>query len=176
MIIKEIRNRRSVREYQSKEVPDELITEVIKAGQFAPTARNNRAIEYVVVKDEKTKKDIFNLVGQEFVKQAPVLIIPISDTEKIEAPVETAIKLSMHDLAAASENIFLQATALGLGTVWKNLKVETGEIEKIKNMLDIPKRYTLINIIPLGYPETMPEPKTDEDFDLKKIHQEKWQG
>jgi len=166
MIIKEILNLRSAREYKSKEVPQEYIIEIIKAGQFAPTACNNRAIEFVVVRNQKTKNNIFEIVGQEYIKEAPVLIISVSDTTKTNCPIQ--------DLSVASENMFLQATALGLGTVWKALKKEFGEEKKIKKLLGIPEQYTVINIIPVGYSKKEPEPHTDKDFDDKKIHEERW--
>ena len=167
MIIKEILNRRSVREYKEKAVAEEYITEIIKAGQFAPTAHNNRAIEFIVVRDQSTKDKIFEIVGQEFLKEAPVLIIPVSDTTQTNCPVQ--------DLSVASENMFLQATALGLGTVWKALKAEYAEEEKIKKLLGIPEQYRAINIIPVGYPKEKPLPHTDKDFKANKIHHEKWQ-
>ena len=166
MVIKEILNRRSVREYKTDDVPEEYIIEIIKAGQFAPTARNNKAIEFIVIKNQQTKDKIFEIVGQEFVKEAPILIIPVSDTAKTNCPIQ--------DLSVASENMFLQANALGLGTVWKALKTEFNEAEKIKKMLKIPEKYTATNIIPVGYPKDKPEPHTDKDFDAKKIHKESW--
>ena len=165
MIIKEITNRRSVREYKNKEVPDGDIGKIIKAGQFAPSARHNQAVEFIVVRNQQTKDEIFEIAGQEFVKQAKVLIIPISDTEK-------STNLAVQDLSAASENMFLQATALGLGTVWKNVRPEWEE--RVKKLLGVPARYKVINIIPVGYPKEKPIPHTDKDFDAKKIHQEKW--
>lgn len=164
MITKEIKNRRSIRSYKADSVPEEYITEVIKAGQFAPTAKNNKAVEFVVVREQKTKEEIFAVCGQEFVKEAQVLIIPTSDTEKSVLPVQ--------DLAVASENMFLQATALGLGSVWKNLSQEWSET--VKKIIGIPERYKVINIIPLGFPQEPPAPHSDGDFDDKKIHREKW--
>ena len=166
MVIKEIANRRSVREYKIDAVPKEYIIEIIKAGQFAPSARHNLAIEFVVVKNQETKNRIFEIVGQEFIKQAAVLIIPATDTTKTNCPVE--------DLSVASENMFLQATALGLGSVWKAIKKEFNEEEKIKKLLGIPQQFKVINIIPVGYPKEKPEPHTDKDFNSAKIHREKW--
>jgi len=166
MIIKQIANRRSVREYKIDAIPEEYIIEIIKAGQFAPSARHNLAIEFVVVKNQETKNRIFEIVGQEFIKQAAVLIIPATDTTKTNCPVE--------DLSVASENMFLQATALELGSVWKAIKKEFNEEEKIKKLLGIPQQFKVINIIPLGYPKEKPEPHTDKDFNSAKIHREKW--
>lgn len=164
MVIKEILNRRSVKEYKSKEVPQKYIIEIIKAGQFAPTARNNKAVEFVVIRNQKTKDRIFEIVGQEYVKEAAVLIIPVSDTTKTNCLIQ--------DLAVATENMFLQATSLELGTVWKNLQPEWAK--KIKKLLRIPANYTAINIIPVGYPTKECEPHTDKNFDNKKIHKEQW--
>jgi len=166
MIIKEILNRRSVREYKEKAVLEEDITEIIKAGQFAPTASNNQAVEFLVIRDQQTKDKIFEIVGQEFIKEASVLIIPVSNTTQTNCPVQ--------DLSIASENMFLQATALGLGTVWKALKAEDAEEEKIKKLLGIPEQYMAINIIPVGYPKEKTIPHPDEDFNAQKIHHEKW--
>jgi len=167
MVTKEIQNRRSVREYKPDAVPKEYIIEIIKAGQFAPTARHNAAVEFIVVEDQKTKDKIFEIVdGKEFVKEAPVLIIPVTDTTKTNCPVE--------DLSVAAENMLLQATSLGLGTVWKALKSESEEREKVKKLLGIPEQYMTINIIPVGYPKERPEPHGDQDFDEKKIHKERW--
>ena len=164
MILKEILNRRSVREYRSKAISEEDIIEIIKAGQFAPTAKNNKAIDFIIIRNQKTKDKIFEIVGQEFVKEAPVLIVPVSDTTKTNFPIQ--------DLAVATENMFLQATALGLGTVWKNLHPEW--LEEIKKLLGIPAKSTAINIIPVGYPQNKPKPHTDGDFDIQKIHKEQW--
>jgi len=164
MILKEILNRRSVREYRSKAISEEDIIEIIKAGQFAPTAKNNKAIDFIIIRNQKTKDKIFEIVGQEFVKEAPVLIVPVSDTTKTNFPIQ--------DLAVATENMFLQATALGLGTVWKNLHPEW--LEEIKKLLGIPAKSTAINIIPVAYPQNKPEPHTDRDFDIQKIHKERW--
>ncbi|HOK94358.1 MAG TPA: nitroreductase family protein [Candidatus Pacearchaeota archaeon] len=165
MVIKEIQNRRSIREYKPDDIPDEYIQEIIKAGEFAPSAMNNRAVEFIVVRDSKTKEDIFNIVGQTFVKKAPVLIIPTTDTRKTNFVVE--------DLAVVSENMFLQATALGLGTVWKAVGGGVWE-EKIKEILGVPEEYKIINIIPVGYPKEKVFPYVDADFDPKKIHKERW--
>ena len=165
MVIKEISNRRSVREYKPDEVPEKDIVEIIEAGQFAPTARHNQAVEFVVVKKQETKDKIFEIAGQECVKEAKILIIPVSDTTKSD--------FAIQDLSVASENMFLQATALGLGTVWRNLQADDKE-DKIKNLLGIPERYKAINIIPVGYPKNKPEAHTDKNFDSRKIHKEKW--
>ena len=166
MIIKEILNRRSVRDFKPDIVGDESIMEIIKAAQFAPTARDNRAVEFIVIREQATKDqlDVILESQQEYVKIAPVIIIPVIDTEKSV--------LSTQDLSIASENIFLQATAEGLGTVWKN--VNPAQAGEIKKLMKIPDNFTLINIIPVGYSDEKLDPHSDEEFKTEKIHNEKW--
>ena len=165
-MIKEILNRRSVRNFKPTPLPEADILEIIKAGQLAPTARHNMATEFIVIKNQRTKEALFKLHPnkQEFLKEAPVLIIPVSDKTKSPLPIQ--------DLSVATENMFLQATALGYGTVWKNLPPELEPA--VKKLLHIPENFTLINIIPVGIPATKIEPHSEKEISLKKIHFEKW--
>ncbi len=164
-MIKEIISRRSVRSYKSTPVKEKDTIEIIRAAQFSPSGRHSRAWEFIIVNDKKEKDEIYNLIGQEFIKEAPILIVPTVDTKKTN--------LGMQDLAIASENIFLQAAQLGLGTVWKNLDAEWAS--KVKKILNIPDYFLVINIIPLGYPKEIVSPHTEkDDFESSKIHWGKW--
>lgn len=166
MVIEAIAKRRSVREYKPDAVSDEDIKEIIKAAQFAPTAHGNKAVEFIVIRNPEMKEKIFEIVGQDYVKVAPVLIAAVIDLEKSELPVQ--------DLSIAAGYMFLQATALGLGTVWKNLSADWEK--EVKKMLGIPQNFRMINLVPVGNSaEKLPD-HSDEEFSEKKIHEELWQG
>ncbi|MFH1780596.1 MAG: nitroreductase family protein [Candidatus Nealsonbacteria bacterium] len=164
MVIKEIVNRRSIREYKDEIVPNEAILEIIKAAQFAPTAKNNRAIEFIAIKDQDMKDKICAILEQEFVKKASVLIVPVIDPEKTPCPVQ--------DIAIAAENMLLQVVALGLGAVWKNVRSEPSV--QIKALLGIPENFLLNTMLPIGYPNEEKPVHTEADFNKSKIHNEKW--
>ncbi|MDD2758362.1 MAG: nitroreductase family protein [Patescibacteria group bacterium] len=164
MILKEIANRRSVREFKDEPVSEEAIADIIRAGQFAPTAMSSHAVNFIVIQKQEIKEAIFKIIGQEFIRRAPVLIIPAIDTGKSILPVQ--------DLSVATENMFLQATALGLGSVWKNLTDQWAK--KVKTLLNIPNNFLIINILPFGRPAKPPVPHGDADFDIRKIHYENW--
>jgi nitroreductase len=163
MIIEQIKKRRSFRAYKSDTVSDELISEVIKAAQFAPTAYGRGAIEFLIIKDQEIKNAIFEIVDQEYIKEAPVLIIPVA-TDQAALPVQ--------DLSIASAHMFLQATALGLASVWKNMTPQWEE--KVREIVGVPAGFRMINIIPLGFPNEEKIEHSDEEFKTEKIHQEKW--
>lgn len=162
MIIDAIRKRRSVRSFKKDEVTDEQIREIIMTGEMAPSAKGNHGIEYLVIRNRNTKNKIYEIMHQPFLKEVPVLIIPIVKTEITVAPIQ--------DISVATENMFLQATSMGLGTVWKNIHED--QVEPVKKILNIPENYTVINIIPVGFPDHQPPPHKDEDFNGKKIHWE----
>jgi nitroreductase len=166
MILPAIQERRSVREYETKEVPQALIWEIIQAAQYAPTGMNNRAVEYVVLRGAETKKRLFEILEpkQPFIKEAPAIIIPVTDTRK--TIVATA------DLAIASSFIMTQTTALGLGTVWKH--IDPDKAHEVGKFLGLPPEYILINALPVGYPKKKMPDHQEKEFSENKIHQEKW--
>jgi len=165
MVIEPIVWRRSVREYSEEPVLDEAIESMIKAAQFAPTAMNKREVEFVIVREQYTKEKLCAVLGQDFIKNAPVLVLMAADP-----------KLGLYceqDLALASGFVMIQAAALGLGTVWKH--IEDGEQkESVRRILGLPKDYVFINVIPVGYPATDLPDHNDDDFDVSKIHIERY--
>lgn len=164
MIIEPILRRRAVKKYSSKPVNDPDILEIIRAGQYAPTSHHNASVEFIVIKDASTKEQLFTLLGQEFLKEAPVIIVPIIDSAKTHFPVQ--------DLSVASENIFVQAASMGLGTVWKNVGEEFAA--GVKTILSAPETHVIINLIPVGYPAEEVLPHTEKEYSEKKIHREHW--
>ncbi|MDD5251576.1 MAG: nitroreductase family protein [Patescibacteria group bacterium] len=164
MLIDAISRRRSIRDFSDVSVSDEEIGELLRAAMYAPTSRNNRAVEFIVVRDAATKEDLFQVVGQDFIRQAPILVIPVTDPSKTHQPIQ--------DISIASAFIMLQATAMGLGTVWKHLQPEW--VEAVKRRLGIPESMTVINLLPVGRPAEVPEPHRPEEHDPQRIHPEKW--
>lgn len=164
MIIKEIINRRSVRKFKNKEIKKADLMEIIKAAQFAPSAKHNAAVEFIIIKDQTQKNKLFDIVGQDFIKEAPILIVPVTDNSKTNCPIQ--------DISVATMAIFLQATNLKLGSVWKNISID--KIDSVKKLLNIPDNFSVINILPLGYPDEKISPHTDAEFSEKKIHYEKY--
>lgn len=167
MLIESIKKRRSIRVYKSDPIADEMVEEVIRAGKLAPSAHGTDALEFIVIKKQETKEAIFVIVGQDveqaFVKEAPVIIIPVATHEA---------KLPVQDIAVASENMFLQATELGLGSVWKNVAPEFEG--QIKTLLGIPDNARVINLIPLGFSGEKKEEYAEDISVTEKIHVEKW--
>jgi nitroreductase len=161
-MIPAILKRRSIREFKSDQIPKDNILEIIKAAQFAPSAKNNKSWEFFVIKNQEIKNKLQELLGQDFIARAPIIIIPAIDPNISVEPVA--------DLSLVTENIFLQAADLNLGTVWKNVRSEF-ETE-VKKIAGIPDNLKIINLIPLGVTNEEKPAHSDSDFDKSKIH---WQ-
>jgi nitroreductase len=138
-----IRDRRSIRRYQRKDVPDEKLMQVLEAGRWAPSAHNCQCRKFIVIKDEKTRKDLARIATYgSFLAGAPVAIAVVIDPSLSNHPVE--------DGAAATQNMLLATYALGLGSCWIG-SYGSGYEERAQRILGIPSDKRLLSLISLGY-------------------------
>ena len=104
-----VNTRRSIREYDSKEVEDEKIEKILKAAMQAPGSRlKAEPWEFIVVKNKETLKKIGEIKPR--VTDAPVAIVLVANIER--AFYKT---MWQQDMSAAAENMLLEACNLGLG-------------------------------------------------------------
>ena len=153
-VMEAILNRRSIRRFTDKPIAKEDITSLLRAAMMGPTARNCQEWEFVVVRDKATFKKITSVHPYaQMLAQADCAIVVCGNTQREHAP-----GYWMADCGAATQNILLAATALGIGSV--------------SAILGLPPHVKPLNIIALGYPN---EKKEEVDrFDPAKIHLEKW--
>jgi nitroreductase len=160
--LKILKERRSIRKYQKKEVPKEIIEDIIDCARFAPTAINIQPWEFIVITDKNKREKIADITDYgKFIKDAPVCIgVFCKDT-----------KYYLEDGSAATTYILLAAKAYGLGSCWiaGDKKIYA---EKIREILGVPEGYKLISLISIGYPDEEPKPKKRDLEEV--IHWEKW--
>ncbi|MDD5127528.1 MAG: nitroreductase family protein [Dehalococcoidales bacterium] len=78
-----IKQRRSIRGFSSKEVPDEFVAQMLEAARLAPSGSNRQPWNFIVVRDPSTKKELRRIcLGQHFIEQAPVLIVCFANLER----------------------------------------------------------------------------------------------
>ncbi len=156
-----IKSRRSVRKYDKKDVPNEIIGQIIFAGTQAPSAGNIQPWVFIVIKDEKIKKELsIAALRQDHVFKAPVVIAVAADLEKTGDKYGERGKIlySIQDTAVAIENMLLAAHDLGIGSCW----VGAFEEEKVKEILNMSDRLRPVALITIGYPlsyDTTKKPK-----------------
>jgi len=166
-----IYERVSIRKYKPDPVPDELILELLKAGNAAPSAGNLQARDFVVVKNPETKKKIAKAaLEQMFIASAPVVIVVCANYPRSMRIYGERGKLyAEQDATAAVENILLAAHALGLGAVWVGAFYENA----VSKILDLPEFVRPISIIPVGWPDEKPAKRSRYPVE-ELTHWERW--
>ncbi|MGB9903459.1 MAG: nitroreductase family protein [Desulfotomaculales bacterium] len=151
-----IRERRSVRRYQSRPVPSEAITALLEAARWAPSAGNLQPWFFYVVTKQKEKELLAKAaLNQHFISQAPVCLVVCAEPERSARVYGDRGRYlyCFQDTAAAAQNILLAAFALGLGACWVGAFRE----EEVRLGLSLPKGLLPVALIPVGYPAGEPE-------------------
>jgi len=146
-----IKTRRSVRNFLPDDIPDKVIASLLEAAVWAPTAGNAQPWYFYVLRDEYLKKKLTEAaLSQEFIAQAPVVIIACADLDRAQASyAKRGVDLyCLQDTAAAVQNILLCAHAMGLGACWVGAFDETAAAD----LLDLPRHHRPVAVIPIGRP------------------------
>jgi len=154
MVLEAIKKRQSVRSYQDKEIPEEILQQILEAGRLAPSAKNTQSWKFIVVRDKTLRKKLVPACkNQEFVGEAPVVIVGCAtNPDYVMTCGEHAYSI---DLAIALEHMSLEAASLGLGTCW----IGSFYQDQVKEILGVPERVRIVNLLILGYPKKL-GPKT----------------
>ena len=165
-VIDNILNRKSVRQYTDRPVEEEKISLMLRAGLAAPSARDLRPQELVVIRDRATLDSMAaELSNAKMLSQAQLAIIVCGDTT-------VNPRFWMIDGSATAENILLAAESLGLGAVWTAAYPYAERIDVARRFANLPDHIQPLCIIPVGYPKGPQAPK--DKFTEKKIHYEKF--
>ena len=165
IILEHIMSRKSVRQYTERPVQIETIEEIIKVGMSAPTGKDRRPWEFIIVDDrEKLDKLSEGLPHAKMLKKASVAIVVAGNEE------------TSHywylDCSAAAQNILLAIEAKGLGGVWTCAYPFEDRVKHVQQELGMPAMVKPLCIIPVGYP--MGIHKAKDKFNKAKIHHGKW--
>jgi len=146
-------NRRSIRKYDSRPVPDELLDIVLAAGIHAPSGMNTQGVRLVAVRDAETialmsklNAAVMNATSDPFYG-APCVIVVLADPEIYGGWVE--------DGALAMGNLMNAAYALGLGSCWIHRAKQVFDAPEGKELLrkwGLPEHLRGVGNCILGYP------------------------
>ena len=153
-VLKIIKERRSVRNFQKKDIPEEIIKKLIDALVWAPSAGNLQSGKFYFVKDDKTKRDIAaTALNQTFIAEAPLVVVGCTDRRIEHRYGDRGVNLyTIQDVACSIMNMMLVAWENGLGSVWVGAFRESDVFE----ILDMPNNLRPVSIVPLGYPSRIP--------------------
>ena len=157
--------RRSVRKFTNDRVSDEAISELLHAAMSGPSACNKKPWEFYVVKSREAVERLRQTTA--FSKmEAPIAIVVCANLDK--AMPGGFQPFWVQDTSAATENILLRVTDLGLGACWCGIHPVKRSEDRVKEALDLPKNIVPLNIIWIGHPGEDPEPR--DQYDEQTVH------
>ena len=161
--------RRSVRKYKDGQVTDAELDQVLQAGLYAPTAKNNQKPVMVAVRDKETRDKLSKanaaIMGVETdpFYGAPCVIVVLADP---------AFPTWIDDGSLVMGNLLNAAHALGLGSCWVNRAREyydTAEGKELLKAWGVPETYRGIGNVILGYADEEPAPKDRVEGRIIKV-------
>ena len=158
--------RRSIREYTSEKVSEKDIKAMLEAAMAAPSASNLKPWHFIVVTDRQILDNLAKAHPHSKALVKASLCIVVCGDAKI-SPL-----FWIHDCSAATENLLLALTALGLGAVWLGVHPSEERINAVRKVLGIPENVIPLNLIPIGHPAEQKEPRTQ--YDKLRVHREQW--
>ncbi|WP_010291851.1 nitroreductase family protein [Clostridium senegalense] len=179
-MIKEIKTRRSIRNYSNKLVENEKIIQLIESARLAPSGSNTQPWNFIIVKSELVKQKIAQVAHkQKWMLSAPVFIVCVADIRcRIKENVDVILnenspqeelKQIIRDTSISVEHILLEAESLGLGSCWVAWFIQ----DEIRQVLNIPNDKYVVGIITIGYANETPEARPRKTI-KEIIHYETW--
>jgi len=160
--------RRSIRKFTNQPVAEDQIELLLKAAMVAPSARDTRSWQFVVLRDRKLLSRVPEVHPYaSMVPEAGLAILVCADTRLESIEGYWAI-----NCAAATENILLQAQQVGLGAVWLGVYPRKERIDGLRKLCAVPEPVVPFALIPVGHPGEHKPPA--ERYDPAKVHQDRY--
>ena len=145
-----IYKRRSVRKYTETPVTDAQVKQIIRSGMAAPSAKNSQEWVFIVLREPEIYKTFSEVHVNAFaMKTAQAAILVCADLSKEQDPGQG---WWIQDCSAAMENMLLEATDLGLGSLWLGVHPKPERIACLKEVCKLPEGIEPLGIVALGEP------------------------
>jgi len=163
-----ILSRRSIRKYNKKTVPKELIKNLLKAAMSAPSAGNEQPWHFIIINDPAILSKITSFHNHaQMLKDASLAILVCGDLN-----LDKHKDMWVQDCSAATENILIAVNAKELGAVWLGIYPREDRMNGLTDLLKIPDNIIPFSLVAIGYPAEK-KPKADR-YDESRIHLNKW--
>jgi FMN reductase [NAD(P)H] len=159
--------RRSIRSFEDRPVPPELLDALLDAAVNAPSGGNIQPISVVVVEGPDDRAELASMVGgQPWVANAPLSLIFCIDFHRVkrwagmfgveflgERSVGTFL-IAYADLMCAAQSVVILAESEGLGSVY--VGTIQSSIGAAREHFEMPEDVVPLMVLSLGYPKRAP--------------------
>lgn len=165
------KKRRSIRRYTDEPIDRETLNNILKTALFAPAGHGRKNVEFVVVEDKAALDALARCkrIGAPSVRAASAAVVVIVDRNS---------ELWIEDASVASTFLLLAAEAHGIGACWNHIRGRQGQRasseEEIRQLLGIPDRYAVLNIVAMGHKGEHKPGYSDADVSAEMIHHGKF--
>jgi nitroreductase len=139
-VFEAVRTVLAVREYQDREVPDDVIRRIVEAGRLTASGGNRQPWHFVVVRERENLRELGSLVrtGPYIAGAAAALVVAY----------EKGSRIAVSDASRAIQSMILTAWAEGVGSNWAGFS----GLDAVASKVGLPDRYEVVAVVPLGYP------------------------
>jgi nitroreductase len=184
MVTDLLKNRCSVRRFQDRPIPDEVLQDILEAGRLSPSGGNEQFWKFGVITDRSFISQIAQIAHQqEWIAHSPLLIvlctIPVGDErggreiqiqrfpeyaraiEELDQNLYWALNQEEHQTKIAGTHMALAALEHGVGSCW----VSRFEVKQLTNLLKIPAGIIPSEILVFGYPNRQQNQAPKKDLE-----------
>ena len=175
--------RSSCRSFLDKDVPDDILDFVLQAGVHAPSGGNLQPYSIIKIRDKRNRQRLAELSGQEFVGNAPVILLYCIDFYRLKnwAEQETApftahksfrhFWIAFQDTMIAIHSICTAAEAMDLASVYVGTVLDF--FYEVREMFELPDQVFPLGMLCMGYPKTKTFPRKKLPMSVL-VHDEKY--
>jgi len=180
MLIDSLRRRFSVREFQNRPIPDQVLDDMLDAGRLSPSGGNAQSWVFGVITDRTMIGQIADAAyGQTWIAGAPLLVVLCTIIEtpyqagvhearfpeyydatvSMDDGLRAALHLEEHQTKIAGTHMAMVALENGVGSTWVSLF----DVKRVARLLELPEGCLPSEILAFGYPgqQRKPTPKKD---------------
>jgi nitroreductase len=167
-VLEAILARRSIRRFEDRPVPEELVEKLLWAAMSAPSARNSQPWYFIVLTDRQLLRQASTVNPHaHMAASAPLAILVCADTR-----LEKSRGYWPVDCAAAVENMLLAAHGLGLGAVWTGVWPRAERMDGFRRLFNLPEPVMAHSLVVVGYPAE--QPPHEERYRADRVRRNAW--
>lgn len=163
----------SVRKYTDEPVTDEELEQLLRAAMAAPSAKNSQNRLFVVQKGQGCLPTLIDVHPNAFALKTATAVIVVCADMKRSAQLDYLTDWWIQDCAAATQNILLRATQLGLGSLWIGVHPDPKRIVAVRKDLELPEHIIPLSAVALGH--SAKEKEGIDRFDPNKVFYGKYE-
>jgi len=160
-----IKARRSIRKYTSEPIADAQVQALLESAMAAPSASNLQPWEFVVVRDRGLCQKLAETHQWSRMCAGAAAVFVVCGQEKHSGH-------WVEDTSAATENLLLAITALGMGAVWVAVYPHADREAYVRQVLGVPDDRRILCLVPAGHPAESKPPHTK--YDPGRVHYDRW--